>query len=416
MRPSRRERAAGARPRWLVGVTEYAGVTGYTGGIGRHYASLLPALVRAGVDVDLALFDGGRLIRPDAPGGVTLVAHRRFARVPAVFLPVVRAAAFRRLASRGRYDRILLPEWGGIGALLASRENLVTNLATSMRLSNDVSGVRVADLPLSRRALVAVQNTCEDRQIRRSRGVMPISRAMEARNRDLLGRLPTATVVRNCIDVAEVQARAAGSAPPRDWPVGPGPIVLFLGRLERRKGVVDAADAFATVAARHPDARFVFAGSPGDSRFEPTRQELLRRTGSLPEGRVTLLGHVPGDELYAGIARASVVVCPSRWEGFGQVALEVKAIGRPLVVTSGSGYDDFCRDGVDARIVRPGAPAELAEAVANLLDDRGTAEHLGETARRGIDRFTANAVAPDVVAAVTALGEPPRGSTSRRRA
>lgn len=42
--------------RWLVATTEYAGLTPYTGGIGRHYAALLPALVQLGVEVDLAVF------------------------------------------------------------------------------------------------------------------------------------------------------------------------------------------------------------------------------------------------------------------------------------------------------------------------------------------------------------------------
>lgn len=45
--------------RWLVATTEYAGLTAYTGGIGRHYAALLPALVRHGIEVDLAVFSDG---------------------------------------------------------------------------------------------------------------------------------------------------------------------------------------------------------------------------------------------------------------------------------------------------------------------------------------------------------------------
>lgn len=389
--------------RWLVAVTEYAGLTPYTGGIGRHYASLLPALVRAGVEVDLVVFHDDELMVPEAPGGVRLVAHRRLHGVPAPLLPLVRAIDFRAIAASRRYTRILVPEWGGVGALLPRRAPLVTNLATSMRVSNDISGVAVTALPWRRRLVVAGQNRCEGRQIRRSLGVVPISRAMERRNRELLGDLPPAVVVRNCIDVAHVQDRAADAAValPTGWPDGPGAIVLFLGRLERRKGVTDAASAFGRVAADDDRVRFVFAGAPGDSGFEPVEGDLAATVGT--PGRTAFLGHVAGDALYRAIAAADVVVCPSRWEGFGQVALEAKAIGRPLVVTTGSGFDDFCVDGVDALMVPPGSDEELADAVCRILQDSALTARLGSAARAGVGRFTADAVAPDLIAAVDGL-------------
>ncbi len=407
------------RERWLVSLTEYAGVTAYSGGIGRHYASLLPALVRAGVDVALVLFVEAPLLVDTAPGGVRLVARRRLRGVPRWLAPLVRAIDFRAIASSATYDRILLPEWGGVGAALPVASPLVTNLATGMRLANVVSGIDVGRLSWRRRVEVALQSACEQRQIVRSRGVVPISRAMLEATGDLIGPLPQATVVRNCIDVGEVQDRAARSTPPPSWPTGSGHVVLFLGRLERRKGVADAAAAFALVHRTHPDARFVFAGASGDSRFEPTVQSIAREVGGAP-GTTTMLGHVLGDELYAAMAAADVVVCPSRWEGFGQVALEVKALGRPLIVTSGSGFDDFCTDDVDCRMVPPAHPTALAEAVVGFLDDPALAHRLGLAARDGIGRFTADAVAPDLIDAVRLLGGPcrhaARHSTRRPRA
>jgi glycogen(starch) synthase len=59
------------RRTWLVGLTEYAGLTDYTGGIGTHFSALLPALVRMGIDVELVLFTEEALdphLRP--PGNV----------------------------------------------------------------------------------------------------------------------------------------------------------------------------------------------------------------------------------------------------------------------------------------------------------------------------------------------------------
>ncbi len=81
-------------PRWLVATTEYAGLTAYTGGIGRHYAALLPALVRQGVAVDLAVLADDDLVAEDVPGGVHLVDH---ATMPTHHRPHAIGARARRL-------------------------------------------------------------------------------------------------------------------------------------------------------------------------------------------------------------------------------------------------------------------------------------------------------------------------------
>ncbi|BDZ50871.1 hypothetical protein GCM10025867_31120 [Frondihabitans sucicola] len=226
---------------------------------------------------------------------------------------------------------------------------------------------------------------------------------MLERNRRLLGDLPPAAVVRNCIDVAAVRRGITASDLPAHWPEGFAPIVLFLGRLERKKGVEVAFRAFATLADSQPTARLVLAGATGDSRFEPTRQQLLTLLPESARSRVVFLGHVEGPSLYRGIAAASVVVCPSLWEGFGQVALEAKALGSPVVVTSGSGFDDFCVDGDDCLMVPPGDPVRLATAIERLLGDRGLVTALTTRATVGVLDFTADAVAPDLVAAVEDL-------------
>jgi glycosyltransferase involved in cell wall biosynthesis len=392
------------RGRWLVAVTEYAGLTEYTGGIGRHYASLLPALVRHGADVDLLVLADGP-VRPDAElDGVRLlgvVPVPPGTSRPAALLR--RAAAVRRAYRAGTYARVLTPEWGALGVALPAGSPLLTNLATSTRLTNEISGFSRRSYGLRGGAVVTVQTLLEDRQVRRSAGLLAISEAMLRWNRAAFRRLPGARVVRNCIDVERVQAAVTDGDLPAGWPEADGPVVLFLGRLERRKGVTDAFAAFAEVVRRHPAARLVLAGSSGDRRFEPDRTELLGLLPPAARERVTWLGHVAGDALYRGIRAAAVTICPSRWEGFGNAALEVKAIGGALVVTTGSGYDDFCTDGADSLMVPPADPRALAAAVGRLLGDPALAAGLGAAARAGAGRYTADAVAVDVLAAADEL-------------
>lgn len=390
------------RRRWLVATTEYAGLTPYTGGIGTHYAALLPALVRQGVDVDLVVFSDGPAVAGADLGGVRLIAYERTDRMPRAIALVRRALRVRRASRQGGYDRVFLPEWIGLGAMLPADAPLLTNLATGMRLAHEVSGLRLRDLPLADRPVVLLQRAMEARQIRRSAGLIAISRAMLERTTSMFARVPRAAVVRNCIDLGRVRT-GAGVAPPEGWPRGEDPIVLFLGRSERRKGVVEAVAAFGALHDRMPHVRLVLAGAGGDARFEPTRADLLALLPASARPLVTWLGHVPGDRLYGAVRAASVAMCPSRWEGFGNVALEAKTIGTPLVVTTGSGFDDFCHDGVDCLMVPPGTSGRLADALERLLTDRTAAATFARTAKEQVEAFAPDPVAIDLISAADAL-------------
>ncbi|MDD7928851.1 glycosyltransferase family 4 protein [Microbacterium thalli] len=386
-----------------MATTEYDGLTAYTGGIGRHYAALLPALVRQGIAVDLAVLAEDELVAADVTGGVRLVDR---ATMPTRHRPQAigaRARRLRRTYRRRGYDVVFAPEWAGLGAALPPGAPLLTNLATSARLADDVSGLSLRDLPVDTRVSRMVQMKAERRQLQRSAGVVAISAAMLERTAALYPGLPPARIVRNCIDVEAVAAAALVAAPPAAWPDDGAPVVLFLGRSERRKGVEDAVAAFVRVHAELPEARLVFAGASGDARFEPTRDALRELLPPTARDRVTWLGHVGGDELYGAIDRADVAICPSRWEGFGNVALEVKAIGTPLVVTSGSGFDDFCTDGQDCQSVPAADPERLAAAITVALRHPSWAHTLAERARAQMADFAPDPVARDLIDAAGEL-------------
>ncbi|MGU3356841.1 glycosyltransferase family 4 protein [Microbacterium sp. M4A5_1d] len=389
-----------AETRWLVASPEYAGVTAYTGGIGRHYAALLPALARQGVAVDLALETRDDLVSDDPGDGVRLVD-----------------GGVRRAYRAHHHDVVFAPEWGGLAAPLPRTAPLLTNLATGVRLADQVSGLTPGDLPIGQRLARLRQASAERHQLYRSAGLIAISRAMLERTSDLYPGLPPARVVRNCIDVDAVAAAATRAAAPDGWPDDDAPVVLFLGRSERRKGVEDAFAAFRLVHDDVPGARLVLAGAGGDARYEPTRAALLEMLPPTARDRVIWLGHVPGEELYGAISRADVVICPSRWEGFGNVALEVKAIGTPLVVTSGSGYDDFCTDGQDCQSVPPADPERLAAAITVAVRHPAWARTLAEHARAQVADFAPDPVARDLLAAAAELlagAVRPRLDASRR--
>jgi glycosyltransferase involved in cell wall biosynthesis len=169
----------------------------------------------------------------------------------------------------------------------------------------------------------------------------------------------------------------AGSDPPR---------ILFVGRLVARKGVDRLLDALATIADR--DWRLDIVG------FGPERDPLERRAADLGlSDRVEFLGRVANEELVAAYCRAACFVLPATLderadtEGLGVVLLEAMSYGVPVVATRMGGIVDVVEDGRTGLLVED-EPAELAHAVASILDDPGRARALGRAGRASVrERF-----------------------------
>jgi D-inositol-3-phosphate glycosyltransferase len=151
--------------------------------------------------------------------------------------------------------------------------------------------------------------------------------------------------------------------------------VLFVGRLEREKGVLDALSVFRELAATVPGVRGVVVGG-GSLEAE------VQRAAAASGGRLEYLGSLDRAALQREYARAAVVVMPSRFEGLGMVALEAQSAGTPV-----AGYDvDGLRDAVRGGgvLVPAGGIAALRDAVAGLLGDPGRRHEVGERGREAM--------------------------------
>jgi len=147
------------------------------------------------------------------------------------------------------------------------------------------------------------------------------------------------------------------SVPAEVSPAEEPPHVLYVGRLSEEKGVRELAEATDGLA------RVVVGDGP--------LRELL------PEA----VGFVPPAELGPYYARASVVVCPSRREGYGVVAREAMAHGRPVVASAVGGLAEAVEDDVTGVLVPPRDPVALREAIERLLRDPELRRRLGQAGR-----------------------------------
>ena len=175
-------------------------------------------------------------------------------------------------------------------------------------------------------------------------------------------------IVPNGVDVARF-----ADAVPAD--VGPGTKLLFVGRLDERKGFPTAVDAFERMALDRPELRLVVVGDGPDrgaaDRLAPAVRE-----------RVTFLGTVPNRDLPPVHAACDLYLGPSvGGESFGIVLVEAMAAGLPVVASDVPGYDEVIRDGVDGLLVAPRDPAAFAEAAGRVLDDPALAGRLAQAGR-----------------------------------
>ena len=169
------------------------------------------------------------------------------------------------------------------------------------------------------------------------------------------------------------------------------PRLLYVGRISPEKGVEVLLDAFARIRSASPGRRPLLSFAGYDYRGGVYGEEFRRRVEASPLGAsVTFAGHVPyGPALFDLYDAHDVLVLPSFTEGFPQVVLEAMARGLPVVATSVGGVPRVLRDGINGRLVAPGDPEALADAVTSLLGDPSTSDRLaaaGHATARGFTR------------------------------
>ena len=181
--------------------------------------------------------------------------------------------------------------------------------------------------------------------------------------------------------------------------MGEAPTILFVGRIEARKGIPFLLQAFATVKAKQPAARLVIVGEGG---LRAAYQKLAADMGLKD---VYFEGYVTPDLLPSYYQAASVFCSPSTVnESFGITLLEAMAAGAPAVATSINGSNTLGEDGVTGVIVPPKDADALSTAILKLLDDRVMAREMAARAQERARQFDWHAVAEKLLAYYAALG------------
>lgn len=153
--------------------------------------------------------------------------------------------------------------------------------------------------------------------------------------------------------------------------------LLFVGRLEERKGVNFLLDAVALLKARGSDVRLQIVGNG------PQREALQRQTAALSlETVVTFAGTKDEAGVAEALRYADLLVVPSLSEGLPVVIMEALASGVSVVASAVDGIPELVRDGETGRLVPPSDPRALADGIDQLLRDPGLRQRMGVAGQR----------------------------------
>ena len=176
------------------------------------------------------------------------------------------------------------------------------------------------------------------------------------------------------------------------------PVVLFVGRITRQKGI-----HLLLQAARHlPRGTQVVlrAGSPDTAEIQREVDAAVEAARTADHDIVLIDANLERDELTALIGAATVLCCPSVYEPFGLVNVEAMACGVPVVASAVGGIPEVVEHGTTGLLVPydAGDPdasiRDLAAALSRLLEDRELAAKMGEAGRqRVLDQFSWRRVA-----------------------
>lgn len=176
--------------------------------------------------------------------------------------------------------------------------------------------------------------------------------------------------------------------------LGPGPLVLYVGRIQPLKGVDVAVAAMSKVVEAVPDATLMVVGGPSGSSGEPEmrRLKLQVESGGMSKS-VRFVDPVPHLELADLYRAAHVLTLPSRSESFGLVAAEAQACGLPVVAADVGGLSHVVSHGRSGLLVEGWEPSDHAEALTHVLTDDALASRLSAGAVEWSERFSWEATA-----------------------
>jgi len=172
--------------------------------------------------------------------------------------------------------------------------------------------------------------------------------------------------------------------PPRPGLPDGSPKILFLGRLDQRKGALNLLQAFPEVRKKFPDARLIIVGK---GPYSEQCRKLADRLGIA--AAVHFAGFISKPEIPGYYAACDIYCSPAQGgESFGIVLLEAMAVGTPVCCSRIPGYEDVVQDGYNGLLFDPRQPLDIAQTLLRALRNRELIAALGRNGLAFAKDFT----------------------------
>jgi len=155
--------------------------------------------------------------------------------------------------------------------------------------------------------------------------------------------------------------------------------VLFLGKLEKRKGIYDLIEAAKSILDKTPETKFLFVGNGEIEKV----QKICKDKGI--ETQVICAGWAEENEKSAFLKESDMLVLPSYNEGLPMAILEAMAYGLPVISTRVGGIPEIITEGENGFLIEPGDITALKNSIVSLLDSEKLRKEMGEKNRKKIE-------------------------------
>ncbi len=190
--------------------------------------------------------------------------------------------------------------------------------------------------------------------------------------------------------------------------------ILYVGRLEKRKGAHILFKAIPKILQEFPETEFIIIGrdtylndnfiSFNGKKEHSFKNKLIK---SLPEkylNNIQFLDYVDSKTLHQYYSKCDIFIAPSLYESFGFIYIEAMSYAKPVIGCGVGGIPEVVQDGVNGILVPPEDHNALAEAIIGLIKDKNLREKIGKRARRGVERdFSLNLMVERTLKAYTKL-------------
>jgi hypothetical protein len=293
---------------------------------------------------------------------------------------------FKKLESIGcKFDIVEAPEWGAEGFVYAlTNKPLVTRLHTPLFLIKQSLSQKMSAIDKS-------INLLERTQTEHSSAISSPTKALAREAARSWGiDLSCITVIPNGINTKNIKSMK----------IEPDSInseyLVYVGRLEPRKGVHILAKALRGMFEQYPNLKMVFIGKDTIYGNGTMRTFILDINRNYKEN-IIFAGFVPENKKYSLIKHCKLVVLPSLWENFSYACLESMALGKAIIASKNCGFEEIVEDNISGFLVEPGNYELLRKKIIDCLNAEDKVRYVEKNALKRIDEFDAMRISREFV-------------------